>query len=236
MIGSKKVVGIIPARGGSKGIPRKNIKNLCGKPLIAWTIEEALKSKYIDRLIVSTEDKEIAEISREYGAEVPFLRPVELARDDTPGVEPVLHCINWLKTNENFESDYVCVLQCTSPLRTYRDINLCLEKVNNTKFDGIISVCEVETNPYWTNIFEGKKLIYFLEEGKKIKSRQALPKIYKYNGAIYIIRKEILIKKETLETDNMTGYIMDNGSSIDIDSKMDFKFAELLIRERENNA
>ena len=127
LIDGKTVLAIIPARGGSKGVPRKNIKNLCGKPLITWTIEEALKSKYIDRLVVSTEDEEIAEISRKHGAEIPFLRPIELAKDDTPGIEPLLHCIYWLKNNENYSPDYVCTLQCTSPFRNSKHIDEALE-------------------------------------------------------------------------------------------------------------
>ena len=112
MIEGKTVLAVIPARGGSKGIPRKNIKKLCGKPLIAWTIEEGLKSKYIDKLIVSTEDEEIALLSRKYGAEVPFLRPKELSYDDTPGIEPIIHSIKWME-NAGIEYNYICVLQCT---------------------------------------------------------------------------------------------------------------------------
>ena len=129
LINGKIVLAIIPARGGSKGVPRKNIKDLCGKPLIAWTIEEALKSKYIDRLIVSTEDEEIANISKKYGAEVPFLRPTELAKDDTPGVEPLLHCINWLKDNQNYYPGYGFTLQCTSPCRKTNHRDEALEQV-----------------------------------------------------------------------------------------------------------
>lgn len=236
MIDGKSVLAIIPARGGSKGIPRKNIKDLCGKPLIAWTIEEALKSKYIDRTIVSTEDEEIAEISKKYGAEIPFLRPKELAEDDTPTVDVVIYLINWLERSEGYKYDYVCVLQCTSPFRNYLDIDKCLEKVEIVQMDGIVSICEVETNPYWTNIFEGERLKYFIEEGRSLTRRQQLPEVYRYNGAIYIVRKEVLIKQKTLEPKNMTGYIMNRENSIDIDDMMDFKLAELLIKEREKNA
>lgn len=236
MIEGKNVLAIIPARGGSKGVPRKNIKDLCGKPLIAWTIEEALKSKYIDRTIVSTEDEEIAEISRKYGAEVPFLRPEELAKDDTPTVDVIIDLINRLEQYEGYKPDYVCVLQCTSPFRKHIDIDKCLEKVETVQMDGIVSICEVETNPYWTSIFEGDRLKYFIEEGRSLTRRQQLPKVYRYNGAIYIVRKEVLIKQKTLEPENITGYVMNRENSIDIDSMMDFKLAELLIKEREKNA
>ncbi len=114
MIAGKTVLAIIPARGGSKGVPRKNIRLLAGKPLIVWTIDEAKKSKYIDRFILSSEDDEIIKIAREYGCEVPFKRPIELAQDDTPGIEPVIHAINTLED----KYDYVVLLQPTSPLRT----------------------------------------------------------------------------------------------------------------------
>lgn len=235
MIDGKSVLAIIPARGGSKGIPRKNIKDLCGKPLIAWTIE-ALKSKYIDRTIVSTEDEEIAEISKKYGAEIPFLRPKELAEDNTPTVDVVVDLINWLERYEGYKYDYVCVLQCTSPFRKYLDIDKCLEKIETVQMDGIVSICEVATNPYWTNIFEGYRLKYFIEEGRSLTRRQQLPKVYRYNGAIYIVRKEALIKQKTLEPENMTGYIMSKENSIDIDDMIDFKLAEILIKECDNNA
>ena len=123
MIDNKRVLAIIPARGGSKGVPRKNIRNLAGKPLIAWTIKEGKKSKYIDRLILSSEDSEIIEIAKAYGCDVPFVRPEELAKDNTSGVEPVLHAVSKL---EGY--DIVVLLQPTSPLRTVTDIDKCIEK------------------------------------------------------------------------------------------------------------
>lgn len=236
LINGKIVLAIIPARGGSKGIPRKNIKDLCGKPLIAWTIGEALKSKYIDRLIVSTEDEEIASISKKYGAEVPFLRSTELAKDDTPTLNVIIDVVNELNESEYYKPNYICILQCTSPFRTYVDIDRCLEKIDENQMDGIVSVCEAEVNPYWTNVFEGDRLKYFIEEGKKIIRRQDLPKVYRCNGVIYIVRKETLIKQKTLEPENMTGYIMSKENSIDIDDMIDFKLAEMLIKERDNNA
>lgn len=121
-----KILAIIPARGGSKGVPRKNIRDLAGKPLIAWTIEEAKKSKYITRLILSSEDEEIIEAAKKYGCEVPFVRPIELAQDNTPGIEPVLHAIEKCPGY-----DYVLLLQPTSPLRTVEDIDGCIEFLLN---------------------------------------------------------------------------------------------------------
>ncbi|WP_321994446.1 acylneuraminate cytidylyltransferase family protein [Clostridium butyricum] len=227
----KKILAIIPARGGSKGIVGKNIKELNGKPLIAYTIEEAKKSKYINRIIVSTDNEEIANVSKKYGAEVPFLRPLELAQDDTPTIECVIHMLNVLKENENYIPDYVCLLQCTSPLRTFNDIDGTIEKLLSTGLDSAASVCEVEVNPYWTNIFNGERLEYFLKDGKKISRRQDLPKIYRLNGAVYVAKYDVLKNEMTFESEYTTGYVMDKNSSIDIDDIVDFKFAELLMKE-----
>lgn len=227
-----KILAIIPARGGSKGVPRKNIKNLNGKPLIAYSIEVAKESKYIDRIVVSTEDEEIARISKKFGAEVPYIRPVDLAKDDSPTVDCIINMIEWLKENESYIPDYVCLLQCTSPLRESKDIDGTIEKAIRENIDGAISVCESEVNPYWTNIFDGEKLRYFIKEGKKITRRQDLPQSYRMNGAVYVIKTNILLKNKTFETDNIAGYVMPNERSIDIDTNLDFKFVELLMKER----
>jgi len=229
VINDKSILVIIPARGGSKGIPRKNIRDLNGKPLIAYTIEEAKKSRYIDRIVVSTEDEEIAEISKKYGVEVPYLRPLELSEDNSPTIDCVIHMINWLKEKENYVPDYLCLLQCTSPLRTHEDIDGTVEKAITLNMDGAVSVCEAEVNPYWTNVFEGDRLKYFIEEGKQITRRQDLPKVYRLNGAVYLIKTSILLHQKTFTTENITGYIMSSESSVDIDNEIDFKFAELRI-------
>ncbi|WP_353093815.1 acylneuraminate cytidylyltransferase family protein [Tissierella praeacuta] len=233
MIKDKGFLAIIPARGGSKGVPRKNIRLLNGIPLIGHTLMEAKKSKYLNRVIVSTDDEEIVKISRQFNGEVPCLRPKELAKDTSPTIDSIIHIINYLKEKENYLPDYICLLQCTSPLRTYEDIDGAIEKLLYTDFDGIISVCEVEVNPYWTNVFEKDKLKYFIEEGKNITRRQDLPKVYRYNGAIYIIKTDILMDIKSFETENITGYIMSNEDSIDIDTITDFKIAEILMKERE---
>lgn len=236
MINNKEILAIIPARGGSKGIPKKNIKSFNGKPLISFTIEEAKKSKYIDRIVVSTEDEEISKICQKYGAEVPYARPMELAKDDTPTIDCIIHMLKWFEENEHYVPDYVCLLQCTSPLRTSNDIDSAIDKMINLGMDGIVSICEAEVNPYWTNVFVEEKLEYFIESGKKITRRQELPKVYRVNGAIYILRTNVLLEKKTFEPDNITGHIMSPESSIDIDNSIDFKLAELIIKERENYA
>lgn len=233
MYKEKTFLAIIPARGGSKGLPGKNIRALMGKPLIAYTIEEAKKSKYVDRVIVSTEDSEIARIGKEYGAELPFLRPECLAGDGATTNEVILHAVKYLKDTENYMPDYICLLQCTSPLRSSPDIDGTIEKLIETGMDASVSVCEADVNPYWTNVFNGDKLQYFIEEGRKILRRQDLPKVYQINGAVYVVKTSVFIKEKTLEPKNITGFIMSTDNSIDIDSIIDFKLAELIQVERE---
>lgn len=232
MINNQTVLAIIPARGGSKGVPRKNIRDFCGKPLIAWTIEEALKCKYIDRLLVSTEDQEIAAVAKKYGAEVPFLRPEDLARDETPGIEPVLHAISWLREHEKFSPDLTCTLQCTSPFRKAYQISEALEKLVAGPYDSIISVCESEVNPYWMKKIEDGKLKDFMPTGINYTRRQDLPKVYRLNGALYLAWTSLLVRNKNWYTEKTIPYVMDKASSLDIDDLLDFKIAEYLMKEK----
>ena len=232
LINNKTVLAIIPARGGSKGVPRKNIRTLCGKPLIAWTIEEALKCQYIDRLLVSTEDQEIAAVAKKYGAEVPFLRPEDLARDETPGIEPILHAINWLEEHEQFVPDLTCTLQCTSPFRIAGQISEALEKLLAGPYDSIVSVCESEVNPYWMKKIDDGKLKDFMQTAVKYTRRQDLPKVYLLNGALYIAWTSLLVKNKSWYTEKTIPYVMDRVSSLDIDDLFDFKIAEYLMKEK----
>lgn len=234
MIDNKKIVAIIPARGGSKGIKRKNIRKLNGKPLISYTIEQALRSKYIDRVIVSTEDLEIAEISKSFGAEVPFLRPQELAQDDTPGIEPIIHAVNYLNSEENYSFEYVMCLQCTCPLRKVEDIDNSIEEINAKNADSLVSVCESEVNPYWIKVIEDGKLVDFIKTNVAYVRRQDLPKVYRLNGAIYLARAEIILNRKTWYTDNTIPYVMDRLSSVDIDDEMDFRYVEFLMSYKEH--
>ncbi|MFL0269662.1 cytidylyltransferase domain-containing protein [Candidatus Clostridium radicumherbarum] len=233
MIGNKKVLAIIPARGGSKGIPGKNIKDLNGKPLIAYSIEETLKSKYTDKLIVTTDDKEIAEVSKRFGAEIPFLRPEELSCDDTPGIQPILHAVNWLH-EKKFNYDYIMCLQCTSPFRKVNQIDGAIEKLFNEEADSIVSVCESESNPYWMKKIENGFLKDFIGNNTFYARRQDIPKVYSLNGALYLAKTEILQRYNNWYTENTIPYIMDKLSSLDIDDIMDFRFAELLMKEKNN--
>lgn len=228
MIAGKTVLAIIPARGGSKGVPRKNIRLLAGKPLITWTIEEAKKSKYIDRLILSSEDEEIIQVAREYGCEVPFKRPIELAQDDTPGIEPVIHAINTLEDNY----DYVVLLQPTSPLRTVEDIDGCIQHCIMTELPACVSVTEAQQSPYWMyKIDERMKMQPFLEYSGEINRRQDLPKVYALNGAIYIAHYKFILENKSFLNVATFAYIMPTHRSIDIDKESDFLYCEWIINQ-----
>lgn len=224
-------MGIIPARGGSKGIPKKNVKLINGKPLIAHTIEQAIESKYINRVIVSTENEEISSVSRKYGAAVPFLRPKELAEDTTPGIEPIIHAVKWMQENEGFFPDYVVCLQCTSPFRKSLHIDAALDKLIKNGGDSIVSVCESEITPYWMKVIKDDKLLNFLEDNTVYARRQDAPEIYRLNGAIYAAKTEFLLKNKGWYDEKTLPYVMNAESSIDIDNILDFRFAEFLMKE-----
>lgn len=168
---------IIPARGASKGVNRKNIRQLGGKPLIAWTIKTSLSCSSLQRIIVSTDDLEIANIAKEYGAEVPFLRPPELAKDSTPDFPVYQHTISWLTEHENFQPDIVVWLRPTSPLRSVEDIKNAIDILVKSQADSVRSVCLSEHHPYWMKRLEGDRLIPFIDgfDERKFFRRQLLP-------------------------------------------------------------
>lgn len=229
MIKNKTVLAIIPARGGSKGVPRKNIRELGGKPLIAWTIEAAKKSNYIDRLILSSEDPEIIAIAKQWGCEVPFVRPQELAQDETPGIDPILHGIETLQE----KYDYVILLQVTSPLRTVEDIDGCLELAIREDAISCVSVTEPDKSPYW--MYKMSKGNYRLDplipQDRDFSCRQELPEVYALNGAIYVNRCEDLLKTKKMIQSETIGYIMPKERSIDIDTEADLIFLNYIMEK-----
>ncbi len=227
------ILGIIPARGGSKSIPLKNIVPIAGKPLIAYTIESATFADSIDRLIVSTDSDEIANIARINGAEVPFIRPSELAQDDTPGIDPILHALKWLDQHEAYHPDYVLVLQPTSPLRTTQDIEGIVQLALEQQAEAAVSVCPVHHHPLWTKKIDAEgKLMNLLTPDKKYTRRQDLPSAYALNGALYLSRRDVLIEKQTFYTEKTYAYVMSNERSIDIDTPWDLHLAELIIKDK----
>lgn len=229
-----KILSIITARGGSKGIPRKNIKMLAGKPLIAWTIEAALQSHVLNRVIVSTDDEEIAEISKKWKAEVPFLRPCDLAKDDSPTLPVLQHALSWLRSSEGYIPEVIVTLQPTSPLRRAEHIDQAIALLQKTRADSMVSVCLTEHSPYWMKRLEEDRVFPFLDGKKEYQRRQDLPPVYRINGAIYATRYEILMKENRILGEDTRALVMDRESSIDIDTPLDFKMAELILRERAN--
>jgi len=227
------IIAIIPARGGSKRIPQKNIRDLHGKPLIAWSIETALASS-IDRVIVSTDNSEIAEISSNYGAEVPFLRPPELAKDQSPDLPVCSHTLNFLEQTENYISDAIVWLRPTSPLRTTQDIEECIQKQVTSNADCVRSVCNVSHHPYWMKSFKDDQLLPFLEgkDEQKYYQSQLLPPVYRLNGAVDVIATKFIREQNLLYGGDMRGYLMPEMRSIDIDTELDLLIAEVLIKKR----
>lgn len=225
MIDGKKVLAIIPARGGSKGIPRKNIVDLAGKPLLAWTIEEAKKSAYIDKLILSSDDDEIMAVAREYGCDVPFSRPAELAGDLTPGIAPVLHAI------ECFPGyDYVVLLQPTSPLRLVEDIDGAIQLCCKKKAACCVSVTQPQASPYWMYTMEGEgRLRPLLHTSPVFARRQDLPEVYMLNGAVYVAQCFWLLKAKNFLTEETIAYPMPQARSLDIDCREDLYLAARLL-------
>jgi CMP-N,N'-diacetyllegionaminic acid synthase len=225
-ISGKKILAIIPARGGSKRIPRKNIKILAGKPLIAYTIEAALKSRYLDKVVVSTEDNEIAVISKKYGAEI-IKRPKKLAKDDTPTYPVLEQAVNYLKEKDNYVPDIIVTLQPTSPLRNFLHINKAIEKFLNDKYDSSLSVFPLHVF-LWEK--KGNTAIPINHDiDKRMRTQDRSPE-YKENGAIYITREDILMKKRKILSEKIGLYIMPEECSVDVDNKFDFWLVEKIIK------
>lgn len=223
-----KIFAIIPARGGSKGIPGKNIKPLAGKPLIAWTIEAALQAKGIDRVIVSTEDEEIALVAKQFGAEVPFMRPLALAQDDTPGFAPVLHAIERLP-----DFDWVLLLQPTSPLRSVADIESIIGLCREKHASSAVSITEVSEHPFWMyRRDEQQQLRPLIPNRPDIMQRQDLPPAYALNGALYLARTDWLIENQGFIGQETLGYVMPEDRSFDLDTPLDWQWVEFLMERR----
>ncbi len=233
MINNKKVLAIIPARGGSKGLPGKNIKNLCGKPLIAWSIEQANSCSYIDKTLLSTDDEEIAEIAKKYGAEVPFIRPAELASDTASTIDVIFHTIEWLKKHEDYRPEYILLLQPTSPLREVEDIEGTIQMLKDKNAQAIVSVFETDYHPWWSNTLpENGNMKDFIRPDILNKRRQDLPVFYLLNGAIYLAESDYLFARNGFFGPNTFAYEMPKERSVDIDSDIDFKLAALLMEKQ----
>lgn len=229
------IIGLIPARGGSKGIPGKNIKNLAGKPLIAWTIEAALNSKTCSRLIVSTDNLDIKKIAQDWGAEVPFIRPENLSGDTVESILVAHHAINYLLSEGMQKSDYILLLQPTSPLRDEQDIKNVIDIGQLQQAEAVMSVTECPYNPYKTHTISHQGVLQrFITKTFDNVPRQNLPSVYVENGAVYLNRISSLIEKKTFIPENKTvPYIMPLDRSLDIDTPWDLYLAELILHEKQ---
>ena len=221
---NKTFLAIIPARGESKRLPRKNLLDLCGKPLIAWSIEAGLKSKYIDKLVVSSDDDKILDIAVEYKIKG-IKRPKKLANDIATTFDAVKHSIDKLESY-----DYIVLLQPTSPLRNFKHIDESIKLLEQKNADAIISVCEMDHSPLWSNTLDKDGVMdNFLREGILNKRSQDLEKYYRLNGAIYICKTDKLLKEKSFFLkENTYAYLMNRETSVDIDHEIDLKFANIL--------
>ena len=227
MYKNKTFLAIIPARGGSKRLPRKNVLDLNGKPLIAYSIEAGLDSSYIDKVVVTSDDDEILTISKKYGA-VTINRPNELASDIATTFDAIKHAV------DNCEKyDYIVLLQPTSPLRNEKHIDEAVELLESKKSNAVVSVCEMEHSPLWSNTLdESLSMAGFLKDEALNKRSQDLEKYYRLNGAIYICKTEKLLEEKSFFLkENIYAYVMDRENSIDIDEEIDFKIAEVILNK-----
>jgi CMP-N,N'-diacetyllegionaminic acid synthase len=224
---NKTFLAIIPARGGSKRLPRKNVLNLNGKPLIAYSIEAGLKSKYMDKVIVTSDDDEILTISERYGADT-IKRPDELANDTATTFDAIKHTVD---SCENY--DYIVLLQATSPLRGEKHIDEAVELLESKKSNAVVSVCKMDHSPLWSNTLDrGLSMKGFLKNEVLDIRSQDLDKYYRLNGAIYICKTgKLLEEKSFFLKENIYAYVMDRENSIDIDEEIDFKIAEVILNK-----
>ena len=228
----KKILGVITARGGSKGLLGKNIKMLGEKPLIAYSIDVAKKSDFITHTIVSTDDQEIAEIARTYGGDVPFLRPTELATDTVGHVEVMQHATAFMEEKLGIVFDYVVIFQPTSPFRTKEDIDGTIKKLIETGADSAVSLVEIDSayNPVKIKKMEGDRVLSYCMEELEGLRRQDLPKAYRRSSAVYAMRRELLMKEGKLYGDFITGFLTPNERFIDIDTADDWERAEKMLK------
>lgn len=230
-----KILGIIPARGGSKSVQRKNIVPLLGRPLIAYTISAAQRSQRLTHFVVSSEDQEIMAVARRYGAPVPFVRPAELAADESPTLPVVQHAVREMERLEEVTFDYVVLLQPTTPQRRPEDIDAAVDKLISTGADSVISVCDVGAyHPARMRRIVDDQLVPLpIKEPKEMLRRQDLPPIYIRNGAIYAVRRDAVMLQNTMSGEVSRPYIMLPERSVNIDGELDLRMAEILMREED---
>jgi CMP-N-acetylneuraminic acid synthetase len=229
---STRVLGIIPARGGSKGIPRKNLAPVAGRPLLYYSIRAAQESKRLTRSIVSTDDAEIRDVALSLGAEVPFLRPADLATDSAPSLAVVRHALDFMETAEGRIYDFACLLQPTCPLRTAADIDHAIDRLEQSDADALVSLTLVEEPHPHKMMLVNQDVItpLFPDHWRESLRRQELPPVYYLNGAIYCARRYVVSEENSLWGKKTLAYVMPAERSVNIDSALDIRLAESIIR------
>lgn len=239
MYQGKTFLAIIPARGGSKGLPGKNIKELCGKPLIAWSIEAGLGSKYIDEVMVTTDSEEIARIARAFDASVPFLRPAELASDTSTSFDAIRHSINFYEIDLHKKFDYIVMLEPTSPLREKSDIDKSIEQLlSNTQASAIVGICKTESQhpAFLANKNDNNFLVGYENQDMKVLRRQEISDVYFFEGSVYVSHTKTLINMKTFYHERTLGYEVPKWKSLEIDDLDDFIMVEALMKYKGYNS
>lgn len=227
-----KILSIITARAGSKRLPGKNIKLLKGKPLIAYSIESAKKSKYLDRIIVSTEGEEIAEVAKNFGAEVPFLRPKTLAQDNTPHPPVLEHAVRHMEEKENFFPGLIVLIQPTNPFLVPEDIDRAIEKITALGANSCVPLSPVSERPEHMFYLVEEKLMPLLKRGSRETTDQKLPLLYRLNGSVFVTRRDTLMKEgKIIDEKNLCCIVMPRERSVDINDHIDFRIAEKFFEE-----
>lgn len=225
-----RLFALIPARGGSKGLIRKNLRKFRGTPLVAHAVETARRVAGLERVVVSTDDPEIAEVARRAGADVPFMRPSELATDATPTLPVVQHAVRWLEAH-GAGVDAVVLLQATSPLRTPQQVQAVIRKFVDTGADSVTTVCAVEHSPYWMQRLDGDRLRPLMPEGQRYGRRQDLPPVYRLTGAVYVTRRDVVMEQGRLLGDDTRAVVVGPRESVDVDDELDLRLCELIAAE-----
>jgi len=233
---TQNIVGFIFARGGSKGVPRKNIRSFAGKPLIAHAIQTALKSKYINRVIVSTDDQEIAQVAKDFSAEVPFMRPLDLARDTSPEWLAWQHAIKMVESETNKKIDVFVSIPTTAPLRSVGDVDACINKFLTTDCDIVITIKKSDRSPFFNMVtLDDKDFAHIVTPSSTTMSRrQDVPRVYDITTVAYVAKPEFIMNSQSLFEGNVQTIEIPPERAWDIDTELDFMIAEFLMTQNQN--
>ena len=229
-----RILGITLARGGSKSVPRKNIKPIAGVPLIEYTISEALKSAFLTRYIVSTDDEEIQQVAIQCGAEAPFLRPSEFSTDEASSVSAMQHAVDWIEQQEGVKYDYIVELMCTNPMKTVEDIDASIEKLISTKADSVIAVHQLEDHhpARIKKIIDDKITDFCIPEIPESRRQDLKPEAYIRSGSIYALKRDyLMLGGKRYGSDNSRPYVLPQERAVNIDTEIDFMIVELMLNK-----